>query len=69
MKVPGCHRSPVIRIPITISSPIPQQQFSQQPIPQTLTAQQPFVQQPNTQYFQQQIVTNQPMNNQQMVYS
>ena len=59
MKVPGCHRSPVIKIPITISSPIPQQPIIQQP----------FVQQPNTQYFQQQIVTNQQMNNQQMVYS
>ena len=58
MKVPGCHRSPVIKIPITISSPIPKQPIIKQP----------FVQQPNIQGFQQPIVKNQPMNNQQMVY-
>ena len=74
MKVPGCHRSPVIRIPFTISSPIPQQpflqqQFVQQPIvhqqlvlqqptDQPLLVQQPFL--PNVQAFPQPTVTNQP---------
>ena len=67
MKVPGCHRSPVIRIPFTISSPIPQIPFPQQPIAQKPITQQPFAQQPNIQGFQQLVVTNQPINNQQMV--
>ena len=54
MKIPGCHRSPVIRIPFTISSPIPQQLNLNQPIPQ-----QPFLKQP---IIQQQLVIQQPTN-------
>ena len=50
MKVPGCHRSPVIRIPFTISSPIPQQPFLQQQfVQQPIVHQQLVLQQPTDQ--------------------
>ena len=49
--------SPVVKIPFTIASPVPQQQkFAQQPFAQQPFAQQPFVQQP----FAQQPFAQQP---------